>query len=358
MIGLRLLPLLIGTVLLGPAFIEAQAPGDSPDPGAVPQDPALPEASRDDPHASWLARLISDGRPTRLEDLSGLSCVGCHKTITEEWRHSTHATAWIDPHYKQALKKIRRKRGCTGCHAPVPLLGKPPIKIPDTRKDDPHLGVTCTTCHLAEDGKTMLGPEGHANEGHPSEAREIFNHEVSNALCITCHNVNIGPVLGVAKDFEASDQAELGDSCVGCHMPAINRAWANDELSGKPGMVRPGRSHRLETSRDPAFLREAMNLAGKFTNDGALLTVTNLTGHRVPGLIGRELTLRLSLYNARGQRLSRMSHTFSHRSHLPVEADFELAIEGLGASELRVTGTHKAPGMVKPVTFIERTFER
>ena len=141
-------------------------------------------------------------------------------------------------------------------------------------------------------------------------------------------------------------------------MPAINRAWANDELSGKPGMVRPGRSHRLETSRDPAFLREAMNLAGKFTNDGALLTVTNLTGHRVPGLIGRELTLRLSLYNARGQRLSRMSHTFSHRSHLPVEADFELAIEGLGASELRVTGTHKAPGMVKPVTFIERTFER
>ena len=348
MIGLHPLPLLLGALILGPVLIEFPAP----------QDPIQEVEAEEGPHDRWLARLVDDGRPTRLDDLSGLTCAGCHQTITEEWRHSTHATAWIDPHYTKALKKIRRKRGCTGCHAPVPMLGKPPTKIPATRTENPHLGVTCTTCHLAADGETMLGPAGHANDGHPSEANELFNHLESNALCITCHNVNIGPVLAVAKDFKASDQAGMGDSCVGCHMPSINRAWANDEISGELGTSRPGRSHRLETSRDPAFLRGAMNLRAEFNGTGAVLVVTNLTGHRVPGLIGRELTLRFSLYNAEGQRLSRSSHTFSHRSHLPVDADFKIDIEGLGAAELRVSGTHKAPGIPKGIVFLERTFKR
>ena len=339
--GLRVLPPLLGALILGSTLLDAQ-------------DPPTPMG----PHDKWLARLISDGRPTSLENLDGLTCAGCHKTITEEWRHSTHATAWIDPHYKKALKKIRRKRGCTGCHAPEPLLGSPPKAIPATRKDNPHLGVSCKTCHLAADGETMLGPEGHANDAHKSEASEIFNNEVSNALCITCHNVNIGPVLAVAKDFEGSGQAELGDSCVGCHMPAVTRAWANDDISGDPTRVRSGRSHRLETSRDPAFLRQAINLSAEFATEGAVLTVTNLTGHRVPGLIGREISLRVSLYNAKGQRLSRQIHIFSHRAHLPVEADFQLKLEGLGAVELRVTGTHKAPGMTRAVEFVKRTFER
>lgn len=341
MIGLRALSLLLGTLVLGSALIEAQDP------------PAA-----DGPHDKWLARLVRDGRPTHLEDLSGLTCAGCHQTITEEWRHSTHATAWIDPHFNKALKKIRRKRGCTGCHAPMPLLGNPPTTIPATRKNDPHLGVTCNTCHLAADGETMLGPAGHSNDGHKSEANELFNHEVSNALCITCHNVNIGPVLGVARDFEGSGQAKLGDSCVGCHMPSVTRAWANDELTGEPTMERLGRSHRLETSRDPTFMRKAINLEAEFTDTGAILRTTNQTGHRVPGLIEREISLRVSLYNAKGQRLSRKTHAFNHRAHLPVEGSFELFLEGLGATEMRVTGHHKAPGMSRPVEFVKRTFER
>ena len=114
------------------------------------------EAETKDPHASWAARLIDDGRPKLLEDLTGLACAECHQGVTEEWRRSTHALAWVDPHYQKELRKIRRKKGCTGCHAPEPLAGRPAKGSPRARKDDPHLGVTCTTCHLGADGETIV----------------------------------------------------------------------------------------------------------------------------------------------------------------------------------------------------------
>ena len=74
-------------------------------------------------------------------------------------------------------------------------------------------------------------------------------------------NATVGPVIGIAKSFVETDQQGLGLSCVGCHMPAVRRPWANadpaspDESGEFP--VRSGKSHRLATPRDPEFLRRA-----------------------------------------------------------------------------------------------------
>ena len=53
-----------------------------------------------------------------------------------------------------------------------------------------------------------------------------MTEKASSAMCSVCHSTNIGPVVGIAKDFETSKQAERGRSCIGCHMQAIERqSW-------------------------------------------------------------------------------------------------------------------------------------
>jgi hypothetical protein len=309
-----------------------------------------------DPHAAWRARLLDDGRAPALEDVSGNACLACHATIGEEWRHSTHAAAWQDELYNKELRKIRRKQGCYGCHAPVDLAGQELEKTPEARAEQRHLGVTCTTCHLDTDGETMLGPAGHANAAHPSRKSERFDFEAQNALCITCHNVSIGPVIGIAKDFVEGELADLGDTCVGCHMPSVVRAWANDPQGERVHPERSGRSHRLETPRDPRFLRTAFELTAARAAGGAVLTLQNLTGHRVPGLIGRELRFELRLVAADGEERGAARHTFDHRSYLPVEDSFELTVEGTRAATLEVTAWHAAPGAREEQRFLERSF--
>jgi hypothetical protein len=352
MIALRVVPpvlvALMGLTLEAPERATESA-GQDPDPAAGPSE---------GPHAAWEARILDDGRPRMLEDLSGLTCAGCHLEVTEEWRRTTHALAWVDPHYQAELRKIRRKKGCTGCHAPAPLAGSQAKGSPPTREEDPHLGVTCTTCHLGADGETILGPAGHPTEAHPSARHEFFDPDAGSALCVSCHDVTIGPVIGVAKDWLRSGEADGGDSCVDCHMPKIRRPWANDPETGQPLEVRRGRSHLIEGPRDPDFLRQALYLEAEFEEAGPILRVQNLTGHRVPGLVDRELTLEVRAFDEAGQELARTERTFDHRSYLPLDREVEVPLEAPRAARIEVRGRHRAPGIPKGVWFLERSFAR
>ena len=49
---------------------------------------------------------MPDGRTTYLADVSGNDCLDCHEAIGEEWRWSTHATAWQDEHYPAAFRTL------------------------------------------------------------------------------------------------------------------------------------------------------------------------------------------------------------------------------------------------------------
>lgn len=316
----------------------------------------------DDKHAEWKARLADDGRRVALEDSSNNDCLRCHQAIGQEWLHSTHATAWQDEHYQKALAKIRRKQGCWGCHAPEPLAAAAWPQKPAARESDRHLGVTCVTCHLAADGETMLGPAGHANAAHPSEAHEVFDSDASNALCIACHATNIGPVIGVAKDFVSTDQAELGSSCVECHMGRTKRAWAEPWEDGQQAFpMRRGRSHRIKTPRDPDFLSDAFHLSAERTPKGARLTIENQTGHRVPGVQGRSIHFEAYLAEAAEDPASAgksgaVERKFDYRSFLPVEDAVSLELEGSG-DILHVRGMHTPPGTTKAQLFLKRTIE-
>ncbi len=343
----RILGVALVLTWLGAALSGAQPTGQEPT----------------DRHAEWRGRLIDDGRSVALEDSSGNDCLRCHQAIGEEWRHSTHATAWQDEHYRKALKKIRRKQGCWGCHAPEPLAAAGWPQSPKVREADRHLGVTCTTCHLAADGETMLGPAGHDNPAHPSQADVRFDEAQSNELCISCHATTIGPVIGIAKDFVASDQAGLGSSCVDCHMGRVTRAWSEPWETGiEPSPERRGRSHRIKTPRDPKFLASAFLLEARGTEGGAELVLSNQTGHRVPGLVDRTIAFKVSLLDADGEELAKVERTFDTRAFLPVEEEVILELEASGSAkgkgvQLRVRGLHSPPGAKDTQVFLERSYQ-
>ncbi|MCP3916054.1 MAG: hypothetical protein GY711_10900 [bacterium] len=320
---------------------------------AASQDPAEPKGTD---HEAWLARTHSDGRLIRLEDTSGNDCIRCHEEVGEQWRHGTHASAWQDEHYQKELKGIRKKQKCWGCHVPQPLAAQGFPQRPEPRAENRHLGIDCVACHQDADGETILGPWGHRTDAHPTKKSELFDDQGDSAMCVACHATSIGPVIGIAKDFVDTDQPDLGLSCIGCHMPALEHRVANDPDGVKEYEVRRGRSHRLMTPRDPEFLRSAFRMKAKRADGKAVLTISNETGHRVPGLMKRALVFKIKLFDAGGKLVGEAEHTIDNRSYLPVEEELAISVEGEGTS-LVVIGLHEAPGFKRPMEFLDRTFE-
>lgn len=325
---------------------------------SVTQEPGTQEPGTADLDA-WLARLAQDGRTVRLDDVRGLTCAECHLDVLEEWRHSAHATAWQDEHYRAELRKVRRKQKCWGCHVPPPMVPAGLPQHPEPRADGRHLGVDCSACHLAGDGETILGPWGEATDAHPTERSVLMTEEGQNALCVACHATSIGPVIGIAKDFADTDQAGLDQSCVGCHMPGLRGPIANhpagQDSAGKPPYpARERRSHRLQTPRDPDFLATAFDLELRELEGRTLLVIMNTAGHRVPGTTRRKLTFIARLYDDDGDLVAEDEHVIDHRRYLPVDENVELELDGLGA-RLELEGRHETDGLRRYQVFLERT---
>ena len=291
---------------------------------------------------------VPDGRPERLARASELACAECHAAQVEEWAGTTHALAWENEPYQEDLEGRKKAESCHGCHAPVALHGASDALLtgkPEARKDARHLGVSCESCHLATDG-ALLGPTGVATDKHATRKGASFAGAGSNALCASCHRTTVGPVIGLARDFEQSAGAAEGATCVGCHMAPR----ANGSLEDGARTVR---SHALQTPRDPSFLALGFELALSRAASGPALRVRNRAGHRVPGLIGRELEFVATALDAAGAELGRETLTLTTESYLPVDDSVELALPARTA-RVRVLGRHHDPRLDKPVTFLER----
>lgn len=295
---------------------------------------------------------LPDARPAELERWKELSCAECHEDVTREWARTTHAMAWIDPLYQESLKEKKKPESCHNCHIPEPLSHIEPGAKPKSR--DPqhnwsHFGIDCNTCHLGKEGE-ILGPFGAPNEAHRSVAAEAFRPENQSAmLCIGCHATNIGPVIGIARDFLVTEQEKKGRSCVGCHMAPLERTIAKDATT-----VRKGRSHELQTPRDPAFLARAFEYRARRDGAKVLVEFENVSGHRVPGLIGRALDIDAELLDAQGLSLAKARLSIDHKQFAPVDGVLKLEFEASEAgARVRLSGLHDAPGYATPQPFLD-----
>lgn len=287
--------------------------------------------------------------PAKLDRLDELTCIECHSEIVEEWAVSAHALAWVDQAYQDELKGRKKPESCHGCHIPVPLHAGDPTARPDPRKDAQHFGVSCDSCHLAPDG-AMLGPVGAKTDAHASKRSDTLLAPGSNALCSSCHKTSIGPVIGIAKDFEAAGKAAKGESCVGCHFAPLREV--DDGAGGK----RTVRSHALQTPRDPAFLRLAFDARVAVEGRVTVVTIANRAGHRVPGLIGREIRFDAKLLDAAGVSVATGELALDTSSFLPVDGELKLELAGLGAT-VELTGMHTDPRAKEPVRFLTATLK-
>ena len=291
--------------------------------------------------------------PSSVPGWDSQSCAFCHATIAEEWAHSAHGLAWLDESYQQAIAGKRRPESCHGCHVPTPmhqreLGGKPPARPTDAEPRD-H-GISCRSCHAGEDG-AILGPWGEEQEQHTSVKHSSFDGSHSNALCIACHRTSVGPVIGVAKDFEVAGLAGSGETCVGCHMTPVTRSIATDD-DDLPLPPRSGRSHRLLGPRDPDFLATGFGRRLITREDGATLVFTSTSGHRVPGLKGRKLVFRATLEDASGNSVAEGELSIDTRSALRLGAEKQLRLDGQGV-RVHLEGWHHAPGFEEPVRFLD-----
>jgi hypothetical protein len=332
---------------------------------------AAPQQRADDAERwSLELRAVAPHPALALEPLPGadaLDCAACHAEIAAEWAETQHAHAWIDPAFREMLATKRRPESCTGCHVPERLLAGDPARF--GRKPAPRdealeplaHGVSCRSCHEGPDGAMhgpypVAGPDAVATDGHASAQDDRFAGG-SDALCAACHQTTIGPVIGIAKDYRVARLGERGASCVGCHMRPVERPIAADpDAPDRAFPVRAGRSHRLQTPRDPAFLAAGFALSARRDGDAAVLRIANLAGHRVPGLVDRSLTFRVEARDATGAVVATAEHVVDATAHLPLEGAVDVRLD-VPAAALRVVGEHRAPGHPghdAPIVFLEQ----
>jgi hypothetical protein len=295
-------------------------------------------------------------RPATLEKPSEVSCAACHAAVVAEWADSAHALAWADEIYIEQLKDKRKPDSCYGCHIPKPLMQGELGKKPAARDGDRRFGVTCESCHQAADG-AMLGPREVSTSAHASKKSDVFVGAGSNALCIGCHRVNIGPVVGVAKDFEQAHLAEQGKSCVGCHTAPVEQAFANAPAGASNGDAaeppkRQGRSHALQTPRDPTFLARAFEATARVAGSKTIVTLKNAAGHRVPGLIGKKIELSAEALDAQGAVVARAKLELDAETPLPVGESADITLAAAAAS-VHLTGVEHDPRGDGPVKFLD-----
>ena len=281
-----------------------------------------------------------------------LDCARCHELIAREWASTRHAQAWNEELYQEELETIRKKSKCTSCHAPEPLLVAGITKRPKTRATDVHLGVGCDACHLGPSG-AMHGPWGAETAAHASVRDELFSELGSNELCLSCHSRSVGPVIGIGLDFDDEDLGERGYSCVGCHMAPVERPVATDPESGAVLAVRAGRSHLLQHPRDPSFLRQAFRIEARRAEGGAVFSLANRAGHRIPGLNDREILFRIELLDANGEVLVLDSLEVTREEPIELGETLELPLSAVGADVLRVRATHEAKSLERAVQFLD-----
>lgn len=290
-------------------------------------------------------------RPAKVEKLEEYACASCHMEVAKEWAETAHALAWLDEFYRKEMEHHRRPESCHGCHAPEPLHLSDVADRPDVRDDARHLGISCESCHLGPDG-AMNGPRGTATDAHPSRLSDTMSAPRSSVLCASCHRVNIGPVIGIAKDFESSKQSERGRSCVGCHMAQVERRWATAPEGAEQPPVRLGRSHAIQTPRDPGFLRQAFGLSVRKDGGSTFVAIANQAGHRVPGLVGRRLEFEVRVLDGSGKELGRGALVLDERAYLPVDGKLEVEVAATGA-EVSVVARHTDPRASEPIVFLE-----
>lgn len=249
--------------------------------------PAAPIAQR----TELLAPLPEPAAVSTTAFTSVVVCERCHPNQVGE--DNMLAQAARDPYFLAAVRRELQHRPshateetCLACHAPVGHAEDPRLTLDDVERgtsDAAKLardGVGCLGCH-ARDGAGLrrdrtvdgLQPQPLDEAMRVMAKTSVVTHAVD---CLTCHAVRIGNFLeqATALEWQASSRDK---TCVECHLP---RGEPQAYATRPPNA--PVRdyyvSHAIRGGRTEGAARlDVARVAG-----GAVVTVENLTGHKLP----------------------------------------------------------------------------
>lgn len=216
--------------------------------------------------AAW-ALLAIFGAPEAEAEISpfqsSAECKECHPAVYAEWQESQHSHSWTNPLVRAPDQSNNFSNSdCIDCHAPKPIFdtGIGERVLPRTiRRVE---GVDCIACHALPDGQMAGTLENRSARCRPVIKRELRNPQ----YCAGCHNQH-----GTMDQWEASEYPDLGQNCLSCHMPEIQRADG-----------RTGRRHDC-LGAAPVMLKQAVELDVRVEDGVWTASVTNVgAGHNYP----------------------------------------------------------------------------
>lgn len=231
-----------------------------------------------------------------VSDPTPRGCMECHADITHQWARGGHAVAWTKAEFVY-LTAERTVEECLPCHAPTPVLERPPMEPPELRDHRRGCGVDCESCHRV--GCAYAGPYDSHWGPHPMKQERARLRR--SDFCGTCHEVEHEEHASLY--LASTQRPDPPKQCVDCHMPAYRSRLTQGHILSLAHPKRVVRDHSfpvwradvlqgaVETS-SPIFRRR------KPTRFEVRFTLTNRgAGHRIPtGKYGhREMRIAIEL---------------------------------------------------------------
>ncbi|NLH50703.1 MAG: hypothetical protein GX444_19175 [Myxococcales bacterium] len=196
-----------------------------------------------------------------LTESASCSGTGCHDTLVEQWRGSSHRFAVNNQFFRKVVQVYIEMEGteyvrtCINCHDPVGAFSlDTEQKYASGEINNPE-GISCKACHLITDYDAVRGnglytvrePESYPDDGAPEKTEARRQHDLALHLdirrhlrnyrrkglyrpgeyCVTCHLVTVpqevsgGDSFHLHTLFEQWRKSPWADhqNCVDCHLP-------------------------------------------------------------------------------------------------------------------------------------------
>lgn len=230
--------------------------------------------------------------------LESKSCAECHQEIYNEHAKSMHHKSSIhkDPFHEAVKNKTTPdKYDCAFCHSPAAsnlAALKSGEERPNNRSIEEVDGVSCFYCHQInkvfsakhqninfygyKGGKaTFFGNLSDADfsDKHNNQTNAIYKN---SEVCMGCHSHKYNS-FGVEICNSKTTPSEPTSDCIGCHMPKTSGSPVNVNKKGRSEYA----THGFLGIRDSDFVKKAVDLELKQTQQGFALSIKNKMGHPI-----------------------------------------------------------------------------
>ena len=257
----------------------------------------------------WLAGRseVADGSKLTPEDLHGVSCEVCHHLVDPLSAEARQLVKLVPPGHGNGMMVADPENVVRGPYGDSP--GAKPHRIQQSAYQAS--SELCANCHnvsnplQAQDVNTQPPHAfGHIERTYSEWALSDFAKPDSRQTCQSCHFARV-PGGG-----QASKYGDLHRDYFVSHAATGGSTWVQDAIlkiwSGKDGKDIDRDALKAVQQQAREFLKTSAALSLEVASGKARITITNLTGHKLPTGYpeGRRMWVNLRFYDQADQALS------------------------------------------------------